>query len=165
VVHRSAGLMRADGDPVFSERFEYREGIAIGGPFGPALAASAAGAGAVLGSVARAPEPVRRAVAGVLDRLGPRPGDGPRTEDLDRWSYRLAITAVTEGGSRQDAVVEAQGHPGYRSTATMVAEAALLLADPAASVPARSGFLTPATALGTAHLDRFAEAGVTFRLG
>jgi short subunit dehydrogenase-like uncharacterized protein len=59
-------------------------------------------------------------------------------------------------------VVEAQGHPGYKSTATMVAEAALLLADAAAPLPARTGFLTPATALGTEALDRFVAAGARF---
>lgn len=164
VVHRSAALARADGDGVFSDRFRYREGVAVPGPLGPAVAVAMAGAGAALGGVIRAPDPVRRTVADVLGRVGPRPGEGPRAEDLDRWSYRLDVTATTEGGARQRAVVDAVGHPGYRSTAMVVAEAALLLADPSTTVPARSGFLTPATALGTEHLDRFAEARLTFRL-
>jgi short subunit dehydrogenase-like uncharacterized protein len=61
-------------------------------------------------------------------------------------------------------VVDADGHPGYKSTATMVGEAALVLADAAAPVPERNGFLTPATALGADVLDRFAEAGARFRV-
>ena len=44
----------------------------------------------------------------------------------------------------------------------MVAEAALMLADPDADLPDRSGYLTPATALGIAELDRFAHAALTF---
>ena len=44
----------------------------------------------------------------------------------------------------------------------MVGEAALALADTMSGVPDGAGFLTPATALGLASIDRLEEAGVRF---
>ena len=61
-------------------------------------------------------------------------------------------------------MVDADGHPGYLATSRMLAEAALLLADDDADLPDRAGHLTPALALGTAEVDRFAQAGVRIRL-
>jgi short subunit dehydrogenase-like uncharacterized protein len=173
VVHRSAALLRAEGDPTFATDFRYREGAVVAGmvplpsgPAAPALAASAATAMAAAQAgfnlVGRAPGFVRRPVADWILRLGPKAGEGPRPEALDEWSYRLDVRAVTAAGETADVVVEAAGHPGYKSTATMVGEAALALADPTALVPDRAGFLTPATALGLDVFDRLAEAGATF---
>ena len=45
----------------------------------------------------------------------------------------------------------------------MLAEAGLLLAEPGAT-PDRSGFLTPALAVGTQQLERFHPAGARFRI-
>ncbi len=170
VVHRSAALLRAEGDPVFAPTFRYREGTAVDpmlpGPVrpvaGPVVAAGLGGTQAALGLVGVLPPAARGAVADLLARIGPKPGEGPRPETLDAWAYRIDVRATTAGGAHADVVVEATGHPGYKSTSTMVGEAALLLADPAARVPDRRGFLTPATALGLDELGRFTEAGVTF---
>jgi short subunit dehydrogenase-like uncharacterized protein len=60
--------------------------------------------------------------------------------------------------------VEADGHPGYLMTARMLGEAGLMLADDEV-VPRRAGCLTPATALGTAHLERFERARLRFSGG
>jgi short subunit dehydrogenase-like uncharacterized protein len=162
VAHRTAALLRAGGDPTFAPGYRYREGLVVGGPLGPALGVSLVAGQVSAAALARSPAPVRRAGAAVLARLGPAPGDGPREQDLDRWSYRLDVRATTTGGATADGVVEAAGHPGYRSTAFLVAEAALILADPSAVVPPACGFLTPATALGTDELARFTHAGATF---
>lgn len=164
VAHRSAALLRSDGDPAFSPRYRYREGMVVGGPLGPVVAASVAGGQLGFAALGRAPGPVRQSAAAVLERVGPKSGQGPRPEDLDRWSYRLDVRALTEGGQTLDVVAEGVGHPGYRSTATLVAEAALILANDGSDVPNRSGFLTPATALGLRHLGRFAAAGLTFQV-
>lgn len=166
VAHRSAALLRLGGDPTFSPRFRYREGMVVPAPVpgsAPVVAASLASVGALVGLVARAPGVVRRSLADGLLRIGPSAGDGPRPEDLDKWSYRLEIRATAADGTTADVTVDAQGHPGYKSTATMVGEAALILADAEAPVPATSGFATPATALGADVVDRFEHAGLTFR--
>jgi short subunit dehydrogenase-like uncharacterized protein len=57
--------------------------------------------------------------------------------------------------------IDADGQPGYYTTATMLGEAGLMLADPGASTD-RSGCLTPATALGTDSIDRFDHAQMRF---
>jgi short subunit dehydrogenase-like uncharacterized protein len=57
--------------------------------------------------------------------------------------------------------VDAKGHPGYLTTARMLGEAGLLLAEPGAT-PGRYGCVTPALALGTASLARFERAGLSF---
>jgi short subunit dehydrogenase-like uncharacterized protein len=43
----------------------------------------------------------------------------------------------------------------------MMGEAGLLLAEPGAT-PEGAGYLTPATALGTGSVERFARAGLRF---
>lgn len=170
VVHRTAALLRAAGDPVFAPSFRYREGTAVGPMLprqaarvgAPLLAAALGGTQAGVTLLGRTPAAVRGAFADVLARVGPKPGDGPRPETLDQWHYRIDVRVTTAGGAHVDVTAHAEGHPGYKSTATMVGEAALLLADPSAQVPDQRGFLTPATALGLAELGRFAEAGLTF---
>jgi len=69
--------------------------------------------------------------------------------------------AFTASGDTADVNVEARGHPGYKSTATLIGEAALAIASMAAP---RTGYGTPATVLGVDDLDRFAHAGARFTL-
>jgi short subunit dehydrogenase-like uncharacterized protein len=57
--------------------------------------------------------------------------------------------------------IDGDGQPGYLSTARMLGEVGLLLAEPGAT-PDRSGCLTPATALGTGSVERFERARVRF---
>ena len=164
VIHRSAALLRDSGDPMFAPDFAYREGMSTTGlapgpaaiPAAVVLSMTAAGF-AGIGSL---PDALRLPIADFLARVGLQPGDGPRPEDLDRWSYRIDVRATDARGATQDVSVNAHGHPGYKSTATMVGEAALALAG--SDVPDGAGFLTPATALGLESLDRFSAAGVEF---
>jgi short subunit dehydrogenase-like uncharacterized protein len=71
--------------------------------------------------------------------------------------------ARTTGGRELWINVEAEGHPGYLATARMLGEAGLLLAEPGAT-PERAGCLTPATALGTACIERFEPARLRFSI-
>ena len=168
VVHRTAALLRDSDDPIFAPDFAFREGTAteatVPRPAASAAAVSLSVMTAGMGVLGRIPDRVRRPVADWLLSVGPKSGDGPRPEDLDAWSYRLDIQATDARGARLDAIVDADGHPGYKSTATMIGEAALALADDTSGVPDGAGFLTPATALGLGVLDRMEEAGVRFRL-
>jgi short subunit dehydrogenase-like uncharacterized protein len=59
--------------------------------------------------------------------------------------------------------LEGDGQPGYLTTGKMVGEAGILLAEDGAT-PERSGFLTPAAALGTGQIDRFRHAGARFQV-
>jgi len=168
VVHRTASVLRGEGVGP-SPDFRYREGMSLGDglltlPVQLALAGPIGAATAGATWLARlAPQPLRDAAAAAMERLGPDPGSGPRPDRLEGWRWRLEVLGRTADGGTVRVVVDADGHPGYLSTSKMVAEAALLLADENASLPDRSGHLTPALALGTAELDRFARAGVRIR--
>lgn len=167
VVHRSASLLRDSGDSIYAETFCFQEGTTtdtmVPGPLAGTSAAAMSVASVGMGLLSRLPVAVRGNLAGWLRRVGPKPGEGPRTEDLDLWSYRLDVRAVDARGATEDVVVEADGHPGYKSTATMLGEAALALADPTSGLPEGAGFLTPATALGLVSLERLQHAGLRFR--
>lgn len=167
VAHRSAALLRATGDPLFAPDYRYREGTVTASmlpgldlpgvaPMVSAMLAAGQAAGAAAN---RLPGWMRAGLADVLGRIGPSPGDGPRAETLDAWSYRIDLHAVTTGGRTADVAVEAQGHPGYKSTALLVGEAALAMA--AMDAP-RAGYATPATVLGVDSLHRFQHAGAHF---
>ena len=97
------------------------------------------------------------ACAGVL----PSSGFGPAADRLEPWRWRLVAEATATGGRSVSVRVDATGHPGYLTTARMLGEAGLLLAEPGAT-PGRYGCVTPALALGTASLDRFERAGLSF---
>jgi short subunit dehydrogenase-like uncharacterized protein len=73
----------------------------------------------------------------------------------------MSIEARTRGGQEVAVAVDGEGHPGYLTTATMLGEAGLMLAD-AGATPDRAGCLTPAVALGTESIDRFERARLRF---
>jgi short subunit dehydrogenase-like uncharacterized protein len=75
----------------------------------------------------------------------------------------MSVQGRTTAGQDVGVEVDAEGHPGYLATSRMLGEAGLLLAEPGAT-PDRSGCLTPATALGTGCVDRFARARLRFSL-
>ena len=136
VLHRSAALSRARGADVYAPSYRYREGAVMSTMMpGPNLAAidlmsattAALGMSGMSGAT-RLPKAARAQLVNVMERIGPKPGEGPRPETLDDWRYRLDIRATTESGSHADVTVDAIGHPGYKSTATIIGEAALALA-------------------------------------
>jgi short subunit dehydrogenase-like uncharacterized protein len=164
VIHRTAyvsAVERGD-DPT---PFRYREGVAIGGPeFTLPLRYAAAGAltGVQAGvrALAQARPAVRQRVARRMRSLLPSSGFGPAEDRLEPWHWRVLIDARTTGGREVGVTIDADGHPGYLTTATMLGEAGLMLADGDATD--RSGCVTPALALGTAHLERFERASMRF---
>ena len=145
----------------------YREGVALAGLVGPRPAQVAVGAmlGAINGGLRRlssAPAPIRRAGAALFGTLLPHSASGPRSDRMEGWTW--AIDGVVRGAAGAEARVrvEGRGHTGYLATSRMTAEAGLLLADPDADIPEGAGCLTPAAALGTAELQRFAAAKLYF---
>jgi short subunit dehydrogenase-like uncharacterized protein len=168
VIQRTAALLAADGEGPGAPPPRYREGVVLGGPpltlpLRVAVAGTLAGTQATVARIARAAPPVRRPIAGALSRVLPGSGFGPAGNRLEGWRWRMELRARTTGGRELRAEVDADGHPGYLATARMLGEAGLLLADPALT-PERSGCLTPAAALGSAHVDRFDRAGVRFSI-
>jgi short subunit dehydrogenase-like uncharacterized protein len=86
-------------------------------------------------------------------------GEGPSAERRARSTFSVRFLA--EGGGRRVATEVAGGDPGYDETAKMLAESALCLAFD--DLPALSGQLTTATAMGASLTDRLTQAGLTFR--
>ncbi|MCP9949348.1 saccharopine dehydrogenase family protein [Actinomadura madurae] len=116
-------------------------------------AGMAAGSGALLALAALPP------TRNLLLRLR-APGDGPSEEQRARNWFR--VTFVGEGGGERVVTEVAGGDPGYGETAKMLAESALCLAHD--DLPATSGQVTTAAAMGDALIDRLVKAGITFRV-
>jgi short subunit dehydrogenase-like uncharacterized protein len=167
VIQRTAALVAAEGGAE-AEPFRYREGIRLGGgaatlPLRYAMAGALSVTQACVAAGARARPSIRKRVGGALSKVFPSSGFGPAADRLEAWKWRMSVDAVTTGGRAVRVEVDADGHPGYLATARMLGEAGLLLAEPGAT-PERAGCLTPATALGTASMDRFERARVRFSL-
>lgn len=167
VIHRSAALIAAAEGRV-AEPFRYREAIVLGG--GPATLAARWGvAGLMTASqigaraLARSRPSVRRPVAAAMARLGPSSGFGPTGERMEGWKWTMTASGRTAGGNLVTVLLDADGHPGYLATARLLGEAGMLLSEDGAT-PARAGCLTPAAALGTDCLERFANARLRFSL-
>lgn len=166
VVHRTAALLAAErGDT--PEPLRYREGIAVPGTSAATLPLRYAAAGALGGmqagfrALTRARPSVRDRSAAAMRKILPSSGFGPSGEKLEQWSWHLTADARTPGGRYVRVDLDADGHPGYLTTAKILGEVGLLLAEDGAT-PARAGCLTPATALGTQSLARFERAGARF---
>jgi short subunit dehydrogenase-like uncharacterized protein len=165
VIHRTTALVAADQGRRPTP-LRYREGLAIPGaaaslPLRYAAAGSLAGMQAGVMQLARAGAGVRGRAASLMRRVFPSSGFGPSGARLEEWSWQLEVEARTTGGHHVRAELDADGHPGYLTTAKMIGEAGLMLAE-AGATPARSGCLTPAAALGTQSIERFTAAGMRF---
>lgn len=164
VVNRTFSVLRQKQKPV-STAIRYRERMSMGGGGGALKAIGAyaiAGMGRVMGwllsTTWMAP---RRMAKRYMDKNGPQPGDGPDLAHIDDWRWSLRGVARGPEGALEMSL-EGDGHPGYRTTANMIGEAALILADGDANTPDNAGVITPASALGAQELARFASAGMKF---
>ena len=136
----------------YGRGFRYREVMAFGrGPLGPALAAGTALGVAGIGFGMAVP-PTRA----VLDRLLPKPGEGPSERTRERGHFTVETTGTTTDGRRYRTTFAMQGDPGYAATAVMLGESGLCLA--LDELPGEGGVLTPATAMGTLLVDRLRAA-------
>jgi short subunit dehydrogenase-like uncharacterized protein len=159
VVRRSNALL----DHAYGDGFRYSEAMSFAkGPKGLAMAAGVtAGLGAFLAAVSSAP--VRALLA---ERVLPKPGEGPSKEARDRGFFKVRLVGETEKNhTRLTGLVEGTSDPGYGETAKMLGESAMCLAQDDASLPARSGVLTPASAMGMRLVERLRAAGMTFSVG
>jgi short subunit dehydrogenase-like uncharacterized protein len=154
VVRRSNALL---GFP-WGRDFRYEEVMDTGAGargFGRAMAVSAGMTGFF---VATATAPTRSLVA----RFLPAPGEGPDQHQRETGRFRIAIDGTGDDGSSARVLVSADRDPGYGATSIMLGQAALCLAQD--KLPERSGFLTPATAMGELLLARMRAANIRFEL-
>jgi short subunit dehydrogenase-like uncharacterized protein len=153
VVRRSNALRNW----AYGRRFRYREVMSVGtSPLSPiAVAGVKLGLGALVAGLSLRPTRI------VLDRLLPKPGDGPDERTRREGHLTVDIYTTTTTGARYKARFKTKGDPGYAATAVMLGEAALALAlDRDHLPPSEGGVLTPATGIGDALVNRLVAAGM-----
>ena len=156
VVHRTNALL----DNEYGDRFLYDEAMMTGksvkgGLMGWTVTAMLSGL-----MVGAAIPPTRWLLE---NTVLPKPGEGPsKDEQLNGfWDYRLFGT--TEDNKKIMVKVTGDRDPGYGSTAKMLSEAAISLAQDEAIQSKPGGFWTPATAFGDVLIERLQKnAGLTF---
>ncbi|HEX8630075.1 MAG TPA: saccharopine dehydrogenase NADP-binding domain-containing protein, partial [Catenuloplanes sp.] len=100
----------------YGRRFRYREVMSVGtSPLSPVLAA---GTKVALGAlvVGLSLPPTRF----VLDRILPKPGDGPDERTRRAGHFTIDLFTTTTSGARYTARFKADGDPGYAATAVMI---------------------------------------------
>jgi short subunit dehydrogenase-like uncharacterized protein len=167
VIYRTQEIVRAGNNDA---GFTYREGMDTSGYFpGDKLLKPFASVGMALMMEAgdfllKLNTSVPRKMMGeIMQRIGPKPGDGPKPERLDLWSYTIEFKATDDSGNMASATVTGKGQPGYKSTADIIGQVGILLATNDERLPKRAGILTPASALGLDLLDDFANARLYFK--
>jgi short subunit dehydrogenase-like uncharacterized protein len=144
IVARSASLLG------YGDGFRYVEYSDFGS--GPVGAATAGGMSLALGAglAGFAFGPTRA----LLDRVLPKPGEGPSEQAQAAGRFRMEVTAEATNGARYRTTVAAPYDPGYSGTAVMFGQAALALVEDGDRLPHAAGVLTPATAIGTPLVER-----------
>ncbi len=105
----------------------------------------------------------RQALQKLIALVGPKPGEGPSSEQLDAMGYELDVRALGENGTPLLASLSAQGHPGYRSTPEMMAAIGLALAEERLG-QGQAGVLSPGAAFGVEALDFLESAKVRWSI-
>lgn len=146
VVGRSAAALKRYGPDFSYSQFAAvrRLPVAVGG---------IAGAGALF-AAAQLPA-ARRLLSARF-----APGEGP--DEARRARSWFSVRFVGKGGGRRVVTEVSGGDPGYGETAKILAESALSLAFD--DLPATSGQVTTATAMGGALTERLRNAGLSFRV-
>jgi short subunit dehydrogenase-like uncharacterized protein len=146
IIRRSAaGLERYGPDFTYGHHMVARHLATVGG--------IAAGVGTAFG-LAQLP-PTRK----LLLKLK-APGEGPSEAERERSWFKVRF--VGEGGGQRVVTEVSGGDPGYTETSKMLAESSLCLAFD--DLPATSGQVTTAVAMGDALLSRLQKAGIAFRV-
>lgn len=95
----------------------------------------------------------------------PKPGTGPTLEQREQGRYELQFIGRTAMDKVLSATVRGDRDPGYGSTAKIVSEAALCLAERQDRSQTPGGVWTPGAAMGLALIERLqAHAGLTFQI-
>jgi short subunit dehydrogenase-like uncharacterized protein len=88
------------------------------------------------------------------------PGEGPSEAKREKSWFKVVF--VGEGGGKRVVTEVKGGDPGYGETSKMLAESGLCLAFD--DLPAASGQLTTAVAMGDALVERLQKAGIRFQV-
>lgn len=151
VVHRSNALAHA----AYGPEFRYREVVDTGRGVRGAVGAAALAGGMAAFGAGMSLAPTRA----LLDRVLPKPGDGPSERTMRQGRFTVEVVTTTTTGARYRTRVAADKDPGYGATAVMLGESGLSLA--LDEIPLRGGVLTPMVALGVHLVERLRAQGFT----
>ena len=139
----------------WGEDFRYREVMSTpGSARGLVMAVGVTGALAGLAFALKRP-----ALRDQLAKRAPQPGEGPSQERRERGHWKTRFVGQV-GDDRMIYVASDRADPGYGSTAKMLGESALCLAND--ELAGDGGVLTPSVAMGDALVGRLRRAGLTF---
>ena len=156
IVRRTNALL---GYP-YGRDFRYSEAVMAGS--GPAGWCKAAGITAGLGAFMLM-SGNRVARSQIVERLLPKPGEGPNREQRENGFFNLQLTGSFAGGELLRARVTGDRDPGYGSTSKMLSESAVCLVQD--DLPIRGGFWTPVSAMRDALMQRLTtRAGLSFSI-
>ncbi|BBZ67942.1 enoyl reductase [Mycolicibacterium insubricum] len=155
IVRRSNALL----DYVYGRRFAYAEqmsfGRSVAAPVIAGLVTGVQAASAALGT-----RFFNKLPRTLVDKVVPKPGNGPSEAARENGHYTIETYTSTSGGARYRATIAQQGDPGYKATAVLLGESGLALALDRDKLSDLLGVLTPASAMGDALLTRLPAAGV-----
>ncbi|MCE9522409.1 MAG: saccharopine dehydrogenase NADP-binding domain-containing protein [Alphaproteobacteria bacterium] len=158
VVHRSNALMNY----AYGRDFRYDEAMITGTGVlgGAASVALTGGLGAFAAATAFGP------TRNLLTRFVlPKAGEGPSAAARESGMFDLLFFGKAKDGRTFKARVTGDRDPGYGSTAKMISQAALCLANDIDSKDVAGGLWTPASAMGTKLIERLRRnAGLTFEI-
>ncbi len=154
VVHRTNALK----GKAYGAQFRYDEAMFMKSRMQATFATLGMGIFMLLASLA----PTRY----LLERfVVPKPGEGPTPEQQLNGFYDLRFFGKTDADDVIRAKVTGDRDPGYGSTAKMLAQAGICLAQDIPKSGLKGGFWTSATAMGDKLIDRLEKhAGLTFIL-
>lgn len=154
VVHRSNALLHKQ----YGENFLYDEAMITGPKAKGGMGAAALTAGLGGFMLAALLPPTRWLME---KTILPKPGEGPSPQAQLEGYYDLRFIGTTPDGQTISCKVTGDRDPGYGSTAKMLGQAALCLAQDMNEKP--GGFWTPASLFGEKIIARLeARAGLTF---
>ncbi len=168
VVHRTNHLLEAIPGSAYSPALTYTESVALESLFPDPMLRAAARLQfnnyhrLLRDYLDRRTGFAAGASRALLKSLSSTPGSGPSDVALDSLDYTIELRARAMSGQLLNLLIDGRGHPGYRSSANIVAECALLLAGLHGTLPPIHGVLTPAAAFGGAALAPMARAGLRF---
>ncbi|MFC3094978.1 saccharopine dehydrogenase [Alteromonas sediminis] len=158
IVHRSNALL----DAKYGKRFVYGEAMLTGKGLGGAWRATTMALG--LGGFMFAAN--IRVLRNILEQKWlPKPGEGPSPMEQQNGLFDIRFYGYTESGKRLVAKVTGDRDPGYGSTAKMLSEAAICLAQNEVVRKKPGGFYTPASVFDDALFTPLTtHAGLTFNV-
>lgn len=158
IVLRSNALLEYD----YGKQFQYEEAILTGPNATGWLVAQ--GLNVALGGMAAAMafSPTRWLLENTLI---PKPGEGPSQAAQEQGFYDLRFWGTTAEGQTLQVKVTGDRDPGYGSTAKILGQAGLCLAEDFSPSVKAGGFWTPASMFGEVLIKRLVKAaGLTFEV-